>query len=378
MIEVLVFTIGILVTYLYIYQHVVHHSKSKAVPSCQALSSSYEGCKVMTLSSPSKFVGLTRAIFNPSVYVTPRESTVIIARYTPGHQLTAGLAYLPPGTEDDLDLDLGFSLPENGLRFLPRAILYRGGLRDPELVYVPVNLFPWQEETSIWKQGEDLRLFKVKGRDNLVALGVLLDNKHSSRLAIGEISTRRETLCWIPRILLNGPGESDKNWTLLKQSSGELYFLTHAFPRWRVVAVHYQTGVLREVMNVDTSRVIRAMDIRISNYGASYTRDVLGALHLGGGEAARFRPGTKLLALHTHRPYRTVFCEVSSETLLPLRLSTPLAVRDNARFIEIVTSVSELDEERIILGVGVEDCAAEIIVHRKSVIDKTLKINVTP
>jgi hypothetical protein len=362
--------LGVVLLYLYVYQYIIHHVKFKYAPTVSKLT---KPCTRLRLQQPSTYTSILRAVFNPSAWVGGSQGMKVIARYTPGHQLTAGLSFLAC---DDLDLDYGFR-SKTGVIFKPRALIY--GSKGVELVYVPVNGYRWQGESAIWKQGEDIRL--ITGPNNtLMGMGVLVEFNDrgggvSSRLGLGEFKYTSGKLCWLPTILLNKAGESDKNWTVIKREGSELFFLTDAFPRWRVVAVDCISKTIRETMDIDTSQIIKAMDIRISNYGRR-DKDMLEALHLGGGEAGRFIGGRLLIALHTHRPYRTVFCEIDSRTMTPTRLSFPSAVtKEGAEsFIELVTSVSELDDEHIILGVGLEDATAEIVVHKKSSIDKILKI----
>jgi hypothetical protein len=378
MVNNLVLPFVAVVTFLVVYHLLVHSLRYRIVPLNDLVETVLE---ITKFRIPTRLYSITRALFNPSISMGGRGNFMAIVRFTPGHQITAGAAYFFPGREDDIDMDYGFFADcPHRVRFLPRAILYQNSSKEGEPVYVPVNMYPWQTETRIWKQGEDIRL--INGPEGeILGMGVLLEARTGgtgvcSRLALGGFKRLSDNLCWIPRMLLNARGESDKNWTLLKRNNRDLYFLTTAFPCWRIVVVNFDERTVRPAFHADTSKIARAMDVRISNHGKHYERDVLGALHLGGGEAAEFLEGKKLLAFHTHRPYRTVFCEIDPGTLLPTRLSFPVSVGKEGRGIELVTSVSELDETRLLLGVGVEDSSAEIIVHRKRTIDKILKINV--
>lgn len=361
----------VFIIYVLLYQYCVHYRKYRHVPTTEILSPPRLSRRVGGGRIPRE---PARTLFNPSCSINPRGGITTVTRYTPGHHRTAGMAFLYLGSEDDLDRDRGFDVA--GKRFLPRASFASEGSETTELLYVPVNQYRWQVESPIHKQGEDIRL--IRGEDNkLLGMGVLPAGNQGSRLALGEFSRDvvGNRLCWVPTMLLNAPGERDKNWTLIRREKS-LFFLTHAFPLWRVVEVDYEKKSLRGWMERDTSDVIGKMDIRISNFG---TGDCCQAIHLGGGEVADFRQGTGILAFHTHRPYRTLFCEIDLQTLLPRRLSFPVSLRnrpEGAPYIELVTSVSPWGADDLLLGVGVDDTFGEIIVHRKSTIEGVLKINV--
>jgi hypothetical protein len=334
--EFIVFLVGIVV-YVVIYYYLVHGR----------LKCEYMGVEVG--ESPCKIVRKSifdrNAIFNPSM-VTRGGRLVTIHRHTPGHQLGAAISYISP--EEN-----GFEV--NGIKYRERAVI-GWGFNPSESVYVPVNIFPWQWENGIWKQGEDIRL--ISPTECTAVFPYIFEGKLMSRLVRCRIirDTTTKKLILEPIKLLSPYGESHKNWVCLRPQ----IYLTSAFPRWEV---REESG--EEILKLDMRKILGKLNIKMSH-----------AIHLGGC-SCMWNEDRMIVVMHTVRPYRNILCEICSRTYKPLRFSHTLQLSESrGTFIENVTGVCN-HKSKLYLSWGYEDQESRFTILTKDGVEKLLCIDVS-
>jgi hypothetical protein len=284
------------------------------------------------------------AIFNPSM-TTRGGRLVTIHRHTPGHQLGAAVSYICP--EEN-----GFEM--NGIKYRERAVI-GWGFNPSEPVFVPINIFPWQWENGIWKQGEDIRL--ISPTECIAVFPYRFENNLMSRLVRCRLTRAATTKKMIlePIKILSPYGESHKNWVCLSPQT----YLTNAFPRWEV---REESG--REILNLDMRKIFGKFNIKISP-----------KIHLGGC-ACQWVGERMIVVMHTVRPYRNILCEISSKTFKPLRFSHPLQLSESRNtFIENVTGVAH-HKSSLYLSWGYEDQQSRFTILPREGVEKLLCIDV--
>lgn len=295
------------------------------------------------------------AIFNPTLENEFKERTRFICRYTPGHQIGAAFNYLSSYPYPEIE---GFNNQFKGVRFQVRAItgFMNRDLETTEFenIYFPINYYEWQVETVLWLQGEDIRF--VNGSSSTV-ITVLPGKNNSTRLALMNLVRDPVTakLFLLPKKLISPPHQINKNWIAVDERT----FIKSISPKWVVNEEEFEIDIHRK------------LDLRISNWGRSLHDE---NLHLGGC-MCRFTENSYLIAAHTHRPYRTVFIEISSTyPFLPIRFGLPVRLtEDDETYIENVTSLSRMGEDHVLIGMGLEDSCSKFIVIKITVIDAYLR-----
>lgn len=333
--EFLLLVIGIVV-YVLGYYYIVH---GRFTSGYTGVDVGVKPCKVISNNIFDK-----NALFNPSMVVKGGR-LVTIHRHTPGHQLGAAAAYIEDG-------ESGFEV--NGIRYRQRACI-GWGFNPYEPVYVPVNIFPWQWENGIWKQGEDIRL--ISPTECIVVFPYRFEARLMSRLVRCGImrDTNSKKLILQPIKILSPHGESHKNWVCVSPQT----YLTDALPRW---TVNREDGV--RVVDLDTSVIMRKLNIKISPH-----------IHLGGC-ACQWTPCTLIIAMHTTRPYRNLLCEISSKTFKPVRFSHPLQLSESREtFIENVTGLAH-HKSKLYLSWGYEDRESRFTILSRERVEKLLCIHV--
>lgn len=326
--------------YIFGYYYVVHGRLSCEYTGIRV---DADVCRVVKTGIFEKNV-----LFNPSMTSTKDGHLVVVHRYTPGHQIGACVAYI-----EDRDHEEEFEI--NGIKYRRRA--YIGwGFNPSEPLYVPTNVFPWQWENGIWKQGEDIRL--ISPNECLTVFPYVFENRLLSRLVrceiIRDVKSKKLTLGSIK--IISPYGESHKNWVYL---APKLY-LTNAFPRW---IVRRESGEI--VMDVDKGTILRKLNIKISSH-----------IHLGGC-SCKWSEDTMIVAMHTVRPYRNILCEISSKTYNPLRISHPLQLSDSRNtFIENVTGLAH-HKGKLYLSWGYEDRESRFTILSRDKVRSLLSIDVS-
>lgn len=296
------------------------------------------------------------AIFNPSLEPEFHNDRVrFIFRYTPGHQVGAAFNYISSYPYQEIE---GFNNEFKGVRFQVRAVTgfmnRKLETTDYEYIYFPVNYYEWQEETVLWLQGEDIKF--VNGNSSRV-ISVLPGKNNTTRLALMNLARDPITskLCLLPVKILSPPRQRHKNWIGLNDNT----FIKSISPKWSVNDEEFDVNIHRH------------LDLRISNGGkAAYNNN----LHLGGC-ICRFTDKSYLIAAHSYRPYRTVFIEISdSYPHLPIRFG-PLVqlTNDDETYIENVTSLTRMDDNHILVGMGLEDSCCKFVVIKITLLDAYLR-----
>lgn len=333
--ELILVVVGIII-YILGYHYIVHGRFS-----CNhtGISVNVKPCKIVMNNIFDK-----NALFNPSMTVKG-DRLVTIHRHTPGHQLGAAVAYLDDGEN-------GFEV--NGIKYRERACI-GWGFNPSEPVFVPIDIFPWQWENGIWKQGEDIRL--ISPTECITVFPYMIRGKLMSRLVRCRIirDTTSKKLILEPVKILSPYGESHKNWVCLSPRT----YLTDAFPRWVVRGEDDNV-----IIDIDTKLILRKLDIKISP-----------TIHLGGC-VCQWSSGTMIIAMHTTRPYRNILCEISSISFKPVRFTHPLQLSESREtFIENVTGLAH-HKSKLYIGWGYEDRQSRFTILSREKVEKLLCVYV--
>lgn len=277
--------------------------------------------------SPETDILSLRSIYNPDLwYDRQKEEWYIVARYTRGHRAVQYILAHNPYI-DELDggriTMLLFVLDKH---FVPKQSIP---------IYSAIEPYPGLKSRKLlWWNGEDPRVFYNQQTKKFTVQATV--HRDDGRICLGHGPLiQKDTVDaaeWDVEYIceIKGQGEeSQKNWSYIR---GDLY-LTHCYPYWQIVRMAAD-GVCQIYMRVPSA--IKE-EVRCTTKLVSLTEH------------------TYLTLLHTHKPYRTVFCEVDKRTLLPIRYSRPVTFFETQTFVEFPSGlfIHDLD---VYIGLGLNDC----------------------
>lgn len=290
-----------------------------------------------------------RSVFNPSILFD--DGWHMVARNTRGRRLAQCIWQL--ALEDDV-VEIG------GVEYRASMIYYQLDRRFKVVrevpVYVRTEPYPGARSGNpLWWQGEDPRVFKDEN-GKLKIQATVHQSDGVIKLGHGPLTYNKGYLTWEISRIIQDP-RSQKNWSAIPLTSeGRQLFLDRVSPDWSVVTLD-ERGVAKPVLK--------------TNKFAKW----FGKLRCTTG-CKPFKPGTFLTCLHTTNPYRTILCEINSQTLLPRRISEPLEFKYPDTYIEFPSGLETLDGN-VYLGLGFNDTHFEIRKLSIDVVDGLLTIDVT-
>jgi len=286
--------------------------------------------------SPPSTALSRRSIFNPSLIFDPHlDCWHMFCRYTRGRRLLQCLLqYL---LEDDI-----VYIDKRSYRASILYIRLNSDFQPIQEIPVYVETEPYPgaiPHDQLFWQGEDPRVFRDEN-NNLKIQATIHQSDGIIRLGQGSLKTVDDKLIWkIERVIRSET--SEKNWSaipLVKDDSQ--LFLTHVSPVWRMATLS-PGGVVTPVL--ETSKY----DIWFNKLRCT-------------SSCQMFTEKTMLTCLHTVHPYRTVLCEISCETLLPIRLSHPLEFKNSNAYIEFASGFC-IKDDKVYFGMGFNDTYSEVI-----------------
>lgn len=288
--------------------------------------------------SPAPMIS-KRSVFNPDMwYDSSKKLWYVIARYTKGHRFSQLISCMI-SEKDNLQVAMIlFTLDDNFNQISQREVYVE---KEPMEGYQP--------SVSYWSNGEDPRLFFDDSMGKYVIQATIHNLDKSIHIAHGVlVENKQGLLLWkIFRVCgIDGVSKYQKNWSYI----GKNVYLSHCFPKWQIVKMN----------ELGDSTIVRQCDTIINNNLRCTSKFCLFTAH------------SYLTLLHTYNQfYRCVFCEVDRKTLLPIRYSKPIDFTEDTSYVEFPSGLFILND-RVYVGLGINDVECKIIRIHKDVIDRYL------
>jgi hypothetical protein len=286
-------------------------------------------------------IDFTRSFFNPDMwYDSENKLWYVITRYTRGHRFTQFLScYLSKCSNEDRITMMLFILDDK----------FQEQSRIP--IYAEIEpMDGFKSNNKLWWNGEDPRIFLDETNGKLMIQGTVHRQDNTVHLAHGVLTNEDGKCSWkIERLCsIDGISEQHKNWAYVRKN----LFLTHAYPQWKIATMN-ENGNCRTTTITNNS--ILNNRLRCTSKFCSYS------------------PNTYLTLLHTYNEfYRTVFCEVDKQSLLPIRYSQPIDFTEADNYVEFPSGLF-IEGDYVFVGLGINDIEARIIKIHKDTINEYLQ-----
>lgn len=276
-----------------------------------------------------------RSVFNPSfIFDSSKNVWHLVARFTRGRRLAQCIwQYV---LDDDL---IQIDGREHRSTIMYYQLDRNFNVLHEERVFVETEPYPGATPIDqLFWQGEDPRIYRDEN-GKIKVQATVHQNDGVIKLAQGTLKYKEDLLTWNINRIIQSP-LSEKNWGALPLNhKGRQLFLDKVSPEWSVVTLD-EKGNKNQVLKTE----------KFAKW--------FGKLRCT--SACRpFRDGTLLTCLHTVHPYRTILCELSCKTLLPLRISRPLEFKTPDAYIEFPSGLEILDGN-VFFGLGFNDTYFEI------------------
>lgn len=283
-----------------------------------------------------------RSVFNPSLlFDAPKTRWLVLCRNTRGRRV--GQCLIQYLLDDDV-------VELRGTTYRASMLLYvfsdEFEKQSEEPVYVSVET---KGVNPLFWQGEDPKIYVDEHGCKMVQATI-----HSPRglicLGQGPLSRVDGKLVWdVKRVVQSRVNQ--KNWSASPlRREGRQIFLSHVYPKWRWTTLS-PDGIPRVEFEVLSPGELR--DLRCTSV------------------CREFRENTLLTCLHSKNPYKTYFCEIDRQTLLPIRMSPAFDFSPDRSYIEFCSGLDIVDD-KVYLGVGINDVEFEIYLMEKDEVIKTL------